>query len=323
MDLPRPTGDWAPPYAERLALVEGFPAPALDHTDPAAEAALAAWQAPLGEPERADVVVEDLRLPGPRGSIPVRLYRAPGDLSGIGLVWFHGGAFITGDLEMPEADLVALGLADRTAGVVISVDYRLCVDGAHHPVPHDDAYAAYRWFVDHAAELGVGAARIAVGGASAGGCLAATVALHARDEQVPPAGVLLAYPVLHGLMPAPSAELASVAERIPALLRFPPALTTALNWNYVGGDPATADPHAFAGHASDLTGFPPTYIENCEFDDLRASGERFGEQLTSAGVVVEVATTPGVAHGHLNAIGSPFAAATLDRFAAHLQDWLR
>lgn len=314
-----PTGAWAPIYAERLHLIEGLAA--FDWTNPSPEeaSAMAAWSAPFGEPEPTGATAEDREIPGPHGPIPVRIYRpAAGEPSGAGLVWYHGGAFLGGDLDMPEADLVARGLVTRTSGVVVSVFYRLCVDGVHHPQPHDDAYAAYRWTRDHATELGIDPGRLAVGGASAGGCLAATVALHGRDDDTPPAKALLAYPVCHAVMPAGSDEYRAVLAELPPVLGFSPEATSALNWNYVGTDPLLADRYAFPGHATDLAGCPSTYIENCEFDELRASGEQFGLQLAAAGVDVEVATAAGVPHGHLNAIGSPLTAATLDRFAARL-----
>jgi len=313
------TGVWAPIYAERLHLIGELVAFDWNNPEPGEAAAMGAWMAPFGEPEPAPAVVERRDLPGLHGSIPVRIYRPEsGEPSGVGLVWYHGGAFVGGDLDMPEADLVARGLVARTGGIVVSVDYRLCVDGVHHPQPHDDAYAAYRWTLAGAAELGIDPTRLAVGGASAGGCLAATVALHGRDDEVPPAQALLAYPVAHPAIPEPSDELRAALAQLPAVLGFPPEAVSGLNWNYVGADPESADAYAFPGQANDLAGYPSTYIENCEFDDLRASGERFGQQLAEAGVPVEVVTAAGVPHGHLNAIGSPLTSATLDRFAARL-----
>ena len=310
-----PTGAWAPIYAERLHHVVDLPT--FDYDNPGA--AELAWVAPFGTPEPTSAVTEDRTIPGPYGPIPVQIYRPEtGAASGAGLVWYHGGAFVAGDLDMPEADLVARGLVTRTSGVVVSVFYRLCNDGVHHPVPHDDAYAAYRWTREHAVELGIDPGRVAVGGASAGGCLAGSVALHGRDDGIPPAKALLAYPVAHAAMPRGSDEYRDVLAKLPPALGFSPETTSALNGNYIGSDPTAADGYAFPGHASVLTGFPSTYIENSEFDELRSSGERFGEQLAEAGVDVDVATAAGVPHGHLNAVGSPLTSATLDRFAARL-----
>ncbi len=316
-----PTGEWAAPYAARLPLLDGLDENPWHGRSEALDSALQAWGAPFGDPEPTMASVEARRIDGPHGSIPLRIYRpVSAGPSGVALVWYHGGGFVAGDLDMAEADLVARGLVTRTGAVVVTVDYRLCLDGVHHPVPHDDAYRAYRWVKDHAARLGCSPGLVAVGGASAGGCLAASVALRGRDEGVAPARVLLAYPVLHGVLPAPSAELARVAGSMPTVLRFPEDVTVMLNRNYLGtDDPAQADPYAFPGHATDLRGFPPTYIENSEFDDLRSSGEEFARQLAAAGAPVELATAAGVPHGHLDAVGSALTAASLDRFAARLR----
>lgn len=316
-----PIGEWAPIYAERLHFLEGLIPPG-DWADPTSEggARLAAFvMAPFGEPEPTDTRCQDRHIPGPHGPVRVRVYRpATGATSGVGLAWMHGGAYITGDLDMPEADLTARGLVTRTRGVVVSIDYRLCIDGVHHPVPHDDCWAAYTWTRDNAAELGIDPARLAVGGASAGGGLAAGVALHGRDIAHSPWQVLLAYPGLHPLLPDPSVQLAGCLAKMPAVLLFRDACE-ALSENYLGGPVQThAVPYAFPGVAVDLTGYPSTYIENCEFDDIRASGEEFTRQLADDGVDVTVVTAAGVPHGYLNVVGSPLAAATLDRFAARL-----
>ncbi|RAX21392.1 MULTISPECIES: alpha/beta hydrolase [unclassified Actinomyces] len=343
-------GGFLPPYAERVHLIADFPAPSAEDlaaADPAATAgapfaaealtAMEAWEAPFGEPEPTHTLVEDRELPGPHGPIPVRIYRpepgwapptpSPATESGLraGLVWYHGGAFMGGDLDMPEADAVARGLATRTGASVVSVFYRLCTGGVHYPVPHDDAYAAYQWVRGHAAEFGIDAARIAVGGASAGGNLAAGVTLHGIDDDAAPWQALLAYPVAHGgHWPTPSEELAARLEQMPQILRFPTDMMAAMNTNYLGAPldaGAGAPAYAFPGDVVDaarLAGWPATYIENCENDDLRASGEAFARQLRQAGADVEVLTCAGVPHGHLNAVGSPLTAASLDRFAARL-----
>ena len=290
-----------------------------------------AWSAPFGDPEETRSTVEDRRIEGPHGPVPLRIYRPePGwvapfpspddDGRRAGLVWYHGGAFVAGDLDMPEADAVARGLVTRTGATVVSVLYRLCNDGAtHHPVPHDDACAAFRWTAAHAAGLGIDPARLAVGGASAGGCLAAGVALRGRDDGAAPWQALLAYPVVHAEhWPASSEELAARLEEMPQVLRFPADVVTVMNANLLGGPVRDVPVYAFPGEAADLGGYPPTYIENCENDDLRASGEAFARRLAAAGADVECVTCAGVPHGHLNAVGSPLTARSLDRFAARL-----
>ena len=109
---------------------------------------------------------------------------------------------------------------------------------------------------------------------------------------------------------------------MPQVLRLPADILALMNENYLGGPVRDAPPCAFVGDgngsAADLTGYPPAYIENCENDDLRASGEAFARQLSEAGADVEVVTAAGVPHGHLNAVGSPLTSRSLDRFAARL-----
>ena len=145
--------------------------------------------APLSGPAIA-VDVSELSVPGPAGGIGLRHYRVPGG-DGPALVFFHGGGYVLGDLDSYDA---VCRLLCRDAGVhVFAVDYRLAPE---HPAPAalDDCLAAFRWVADHAAEFGVDAGRIGVGGDSAGGGLAAAVAQCTRADTVAPAGQLLVYP---------------------------------------------------------------------------------------------------------------------------------
>ena len=150
-----------------------------------------------------------------------------GDEAGTGrpaLLWIHGGGFMFGDLEMPEADWTAREVCARTGAVVVSVDYRLAVSGVHHPVPLDDCVAATRWLRDHTAELGVDPTRISVGGGSAGGNLSVATVLRLRDEDGwLPAALIPVYPVLHDALPAASPEVAALLDEVPPALRFAPA----------------------------------------------------------------------------------------------------
>ena len=130
-----------------------------------------------------DVRVRSDAVPGPHGAgarpdLRRRRRRAQAGPRPA-LVWMHGGAFIAGNLDMPEADWTSRELARRAGAVVVSVDYRLCKDGVHYPVPHDDVVAAVRWVRDNASSLGIDPGRVCVGGASAGANLAAGAALQA------------------------------------------------------------------------------------------------------------------------------------------------
>ena len=277
-----------------------------------------AFFAPIGSYAAPDVDVHELVVSGPHGAIPVRIYRA-GDAGtpGPGLVWGHGGAFVVGDLDMPEADVVARELCVRAGATVISVDYRLARDGVHFPVPHDDFVAAWRWALGACGELGIDPARLSLGGASAGGNLAAGTALRLRDEGgALPNRLLLAYPMLHYELPAPTAALPQDAASLPPMLRFVPQAIAGLNHNYLGG--AEPTPYAFPA-LGELAGMPPVSILTCEYDDLRASADAFARALDAAGVPVTVRCEPGVPHGHLNIPGL----AAADQSLRFLADALR
>jgi len=242
---------------------------------------------------RKDVgVVVDRTIPGPAGEVPIRIYR-PVEVDGVGpvLVWFHGGGWVIGDLETGDNTARALTLA---AGlVVVSVDYRLAPE---HPFPAglDDAVAAVRWVADSAAELGVDASRLAVGGDSAGGNLAAVVAQELRDSGPPIRFQLLVYPVTDALMACPSYE-----ENADGYFLTRDAMAWFID-HYAGtGSEACRDPRVSPLHAPDaaLAGLPPGIVITAEYDPLRDEGEAYGERLRAAGADVDVRRYDGVIHG--------------------------
>ncbi|WP_051399846.1 alpha/beta hydrolase [Haloechinothrix halophila] len=204
-----------PAFADHLHLLDGLPSFVEIGGDPAALRRLDEFERattfgePPTTPTRADAA------PGPHGPVPVRVYEPPDTVADRPcLVWMHGGAFISGGLDMPEADWVSRAVATRARAVVVSVDYRLAVNGARYPVPHDDVVAAIRWVRDEAASLKVDPARITIGGASAGGNLAAGAALRLRDtDDWLPAQLLLAYTTVHAIVPPPSLAIAGVDVR--------------------------------------------------------------------------------------------------------------
>lgn len=240
------------------------------------------------------------QAPGPHGPVPVRIYAPDAAGEESCLVWMHGGAFIGGDLDMPEADWVARELAARAGIVVVSVDYRLCADGVTYPVPHDDVVAAIRWVRENAPPLGVDPGRICVGGASAGGNLAAGAAVKLRDaDGWQPAHVILAYAVAHPVIPPPSASLAALMAEVPPILRFPPEATQFITMNYLGGAISRADGYAFPALAA-LEELCPVLVLNAQYDDLRSSGEAFSAALALAGVDVRQVQVKTMLHGFLN-----------------------
>ena len=177
---PEKVGRLTGPHAERLHHLDGLP-PRGPEWGQEENARQASFDAPIEPVDLPEVTRRDTVAPGPHGDVPVRIYTpatlVEPDAQGRrpAVVWIHGGAFIGGDLDMPEADHTAARLAHLTGLPVVSVFYRLCHDGVHHPVPHEDCWAAYQWVRSGGHGIATDPARVAVGGASAGACLAATV----------------------------------------------------------------------------------------------------------------------------------------------------
>ncbi|MFK4762495.1 alpha/beta hydrolase [Microbacterium sp. ZW T5_45] len=273
--------------------------------------------------------MSDRILDGPHGPLRVRVY-APLTPAGPGLVWLHGGGFMGGDLDMPEGDWVARAFAERGIAVV-SVDYSLAPvphelaqpagsserGGVHHPVALDEVEHAFRWAVD--SDLATGP--WALGGASAGGNLAAGAALRLSHAAGPvPALAVLAYPTLQAVQGEPDAALRDALDANPDADRFGPDAVRGMYENYLGGPVDDAPIYAVPGTASaaDVARFPPTIMINGDTDELRVSGEAFGALLRSAGVDVDISIEPGTVHGHLNRPEEAAASASLDRFAARI-----
>lgn len=267
-------------------------------------------------PELAGAQVEDIVIEGPHGEVPARLYRPSGPASAA-LVWVHGGAFVFGDLDMPEAHWVGLVLAARGV-LVLSVEYRKSLRGIHFPVPSDDVLAGWLWTVAHSEELGVAPERVHLGGSSAGGNLAAGVTKRLRDGAGPmPASLVLAYAVLHPSLPAPSDELQAALTRIQPVASFTPETVRGMSLQFAGSEDTLSDPYAFAGNG-DVSGQPPVYLLNSEGDALRASAELYAEQLQAAGVDVCIEFEPGTQHGQLNEPLTEGGQRSLERIA----NWL-
>ena len=232
--------------------------------------------------------VEDRTITGPGGDLALRVYR-----SGLGrvqggaarpvVVWLHGGGWAVGDLD--THDPVCRAVANRLGATVVAVDYRLAPEHPH-PAPLDDCYAAVEW-----AARRWPTAPLVVGGDSAGGGLAAGVAIRARDAGGPVlAAQLLAYP---GLDPAQS--MPSVEENGSGLFLERGDMRTFYDW-YVPGDLAT-DP-LVSPLGSDLTGLPPAVVATAEFDPLRDEGDTYAVELAAAGVPVVHLPGPGLVHGY-------------------------
>jgi acetyl esterase/lipase len=263
---------------------------------------------------------ETRTVPGPGVDIPLRVY-SPTSGPRDALVWLHGGSFIRGDLDMPEADWVATSLAER-GHLVVTVEYRLANTEVRYPTPSDDTLAAWAWVTDNADELDIRGA-IHLGGASAGGNIATGACMRIRDR-VPeafgaamPATLVLAYPTLHAVQPPPSDELTALLAKLPPASRWLPKQVAAMYAGYLAGS-ATDAPFAAVPGDADPSGLPPTLVITSETDGLRASAEGFVASLAAHGVEHEYAVEPGTEHGHLNRPDEVAATASVER----IHTWL-
>jgi acetyl esterase len=243
--------------------------------------------------ERPDdgVAVEDIAVAGADGDLPARLYRPAGLLSRLNpmVLYFHGGGFVTGDLDSHDAS--ARALARRTGAIVMSLAYRLAPEHKF-PAAHDDAWAAWRWLADNAGKLAGDPRRLAVAGEDAGGNLAAHVALTARDARgVQPVHQLLIHPIAGGDLATPSYG---------EMLRARPIGLPAMRWRYrhlFEDEAGLADSRINLVSRDDLAGVAPATVVLAEIDPLRSEGEAFAEALEAAGVPVNCWTYHGVTQG--------------------------
>lgn len=232
----------------------------------------------------------------PVGSLAGRLYvpdgaSAPGPL----LVFFHGGAWIYGDLD--SHDPVCRFLAEQARVRVLAVDYRLAPE---HPFPaaYDDCLAAYRWVVEHADSLGADPNQLAVGGDSAGGTLAATTAIEAAREGLPLAFQLLVYPATD--MRGGTESRARFAEGFYLTEQFMDLGRA----SYLTRPADLTDPRASPLLADLPAGLAPAYVVTAGFDPLRDEGEAYARKLADAGVELELRRFPHLVHGFFNVVGA-------------------
>jgi acetyl esterase/lipase len=269
--------------------------PASDLTDlPAARASFSDMIAAMPKPDSAGILVEDRRIPGPAGApdVPIRIYRPEQPVAPAAVYDVHGGGFMLGDLEIDHAR--NLVLARELGVVVVSVEYRLAPE-TPFPGPLEDVYAGLVWTAEHAAELGVDPQRIAIHGSSAGGGLAAGLALLARDRGGPHiAFQYLGVPEIDDRLSTPS----MTAFTDTPIWNRPNAV---ISWEaYLGsGVPGTdgVSPYAAPARATDLAGLPPAYVSVMHFDPLRDEGIGYALAMLAAGVTVELHLFPGTFHG--------------------------
>jgi acetyl esterase len=251
--------------------------------------AMGANAAPVPGPEMASTEDRVITVGGGI-ELPVRIYR-PVEATGPQpvVVFFHGGGWVIGNIE--SHDNTVRALAHQTGAVCVSVDYRLAPEH-RFPAAAEDCYGATVWVAEHADELGVDRHRIAVAGDSAGGNLAAVVALMARDRAHPTVAFqALIYPCTD-MNPDSWPSMRDNAEGM--------FLTTeSMRWFYghYAADEHRTDPYASPYHAPDLSGLPPAIVITAEYDPLRDEGEAYAQRLAEAGVPVDCRRYDGMIHG--------------------------
>ncbi|MCS6886670.1 alpha/beta hydrolase [Chloroflexus sp.] len=283
---------------ELLPLLEVFPPIVLDREQlPQIRAGMEQMRAQLAAavPEFPNVTVTEYRVPGPPDAPDVRVlvYRPSEAVPSLpALLWIHGGGYVLGSAEQDDAQLKTF--VSELNCLVASVDYRLAPE-TPHPGPVEDCYAALKWLHANAETLGVDRQRIAIGGASAGGGLAAGLALLARDRgEVPVSFQLLIYPMLDDRT---------------AVLADPHPFTGEFIWNHaanhfgwsalLGQPPGSPDvsPYAAAARAENLAGLPATFINTGALDLFLEEDIEYARRLTRAGVPTELHVYPGAYHG--------------------------
>lgn len=262
------------------------------HTLPV-EQARAAYRNGVGAMELPHVAlerVEDLSVPGPAGPIRARLWAATHHPGLPLLLYFHGGGFVVGGIETCEG--MCRQIALQSGAAVIAVDYRLAPEHKF-PAGLDDCFAALQWLVREGASLGLDTRRVAVGGDSAGGTLAASTALLARD-----AGIALALQILF----YPSVQTTLGTSSLQTYAQDLPLSTELMRWfnhnAHRRGEPLDwrREPLMAPSHA----GVAPAWIGLAQCDALTDDGYLYADKLSAAGVLVEVREWPGVIHDFIN-----------------------
>jgi acetyl esterase len=275
-------------------LAEHNPAPGMDVAAIRANAA-ALGRRVQGEPPTLDAV-HDVSIRGPGGdALALRLYRPAGPDGRGALLWLHGGGFTTGNLD--THDTLCRRLAAGAGVPLLSVDYRLAPEH-RFPAALDDTIAALTWLADAGRPFGIDTRRLAIGGSSAGGNLAAAAALHTRDAGGPPIVLqVLVYPALDATRSQPShARSLDGAQLTSAMMRT--------YWgHYTGPDLDPRTPLLSPLWAPSLAGLPPACVVVAEIDPLRDEVDAYAARLRDSGLALESRTWPGVMHGFFGQAG--------------------
>lgn len=268
--------------------------------------------ASLAGPVEEVARVEGGSLPGPGGRLAYRLYSHAAGRALPVLLYLHGGGWVVGDLD--THDSVCRALARRTDCGVLSLDYRLAPENPF-PAALEDGWAALQWLHEHAAEVGVDATRIAIGGDSSGGNLAAVLAMRARDRGGPQLkGQVLIYPVTDCDLEAPSYRTAGTGYGL---------TRDSMTWywaQYLPDETRRPNPDASPLRARDHSALPPAFVLTCGLDPLASEGAAYADSLRKAGVPVEHVHEPDMIHGYIRMAGAiSRARKTWDGCAAFLR----
>ena len=255
------------------------------------------------DPERVGDV-RDIGIPGPGGELPIRIYHPTGSYTDPlpVILWIHGGGWVLFTVDTYDAS--CRGLVNKTGAIVVSPEYRRAPE-AVFPAAHDDVLATFRWLREHAAEIGGDPARIAIGGESVGGTMAAATCWQlARAGRPQPVAQVLVYPLTTGEQFGES--MADAADARP-LNR--PLLSWMAMHAFEGVPEAARDPRVdlLSIPAAELAGLPPALVITDERDVLRTQGEEFAQHLDAAGVPTTLSNYDGVMHEFFG------AAAVLDK----------
>jgi acetyl esterase len=276
-------------YMDAVAALGG--APPREMTPPEWRAQMTARRQHWGILPQPVARIEDRSVPGSDGDVPVRVFvpQATGPLPI--LVHYHGGGWVIGDVDGSEN--LCRAMANLTPCIVVSVEYRLAPE-AKFPAGLEDCYAATRWVAEHGAELGGDPTRLAVGGESAGGNLAAAVSLLARERGAPNiAFQLLIYPVTDA-----NFETGSYLEQAEGYGLTRDSMQ--YFWELYLEDPVEVTHPLASVLQADLAGLPPALVITAEYDPLRDEGDAYAAKLKAAGVPVEHISYPGQIHGFFN-----------------------